>query len=320
METMNAEIVVKIQKLLALAENNGATEAEAVTAMAMAQKLLEKYNLDLYTVQQTASAVKPAAEKREKTTIDNLSAQYQWQRSLWDAIATSNFCWYWTAVVQAESRFIKKTIKAKRHRILGSETNVIAVRIMGEYLTSTIERLVRAEYPKSELLSRSAISWREGCADRLVSRIHDAKREREREAEQTAQRAAAQGSTAITIMDVAKSEHAKNYDAVNGAGAWAALQRNRIKWENRLKDEENKRAIMLAKETPEERTIRLAQERLAAERVAKAYSRRTGAGSRGGTSHIKSRDIDAYYRGADAGSKISLNKQVSEGNSKRRLG
>ena len=48
-ETPNTTVIAKIQKLLALGRRGG-TEQEADAAMAKAQELLAKYNLDLAVV------------------------------------------------------------------------------------------------------------------------------------------------------------------------------------------------------------------------------------------------------------------------------
>jgi len=64
---------------------------------------------------------------------------YRWQRDLWEAIAEANFCWHWVVEKRVPHRRKKdKLVTAKRHMLLGRESNVLAVRLMGEYLCGTL--------------------------------------------------------------------------------------------------------------------------------------------------------------------------------------
>jgi hypothetical protein len=62
------------------------------------------------------------------------------------------------------------------HIFVGRKANVITAQLMYQYLTQTIEDLVPITN-NNERLSRSAMSWKEGCADRLCERL--AKRRRD---------------------------------------------------------------------------------------------------------------------------------------------
>lgn len=208
-------VIRKIQKLLSLATGGNNSEEESTTAMAMAQKMLARYNLDYHTVQaaQVAGGTNAPEEPRAKTLVEKRSAQYKWQRELWKSIAEANFCWHWVANKQVTSNFNKNLqIIGKRHMLLGRESNLIAVRMMGDYLCDTIERLV--PYPRNERLSRSAISWRSGCADRIIERIRE-------QAESSRKIKGSKGSvktSALSLRDVAQLEHEGNYDARHGKG------------------------------------------------------------------------------------------------------
>ena len=50
MDSTTDSIIKRIKKLLTLANNSGATEAEAKNAMAMAQRLMTKYNISMANV------------------------------------------------------------------------------------------------------------------------------------------------------------------------------------------------------------------------------------------------------------------------------
>lgn len=75
----NQAVIDQLQKILALAdEGSGATEAEMQTAMAMAQKLALKHNLDLAAVMASGSAEeKSNAIKTERTDLKPRGASLQ---------------------------------------------------------------------------------------------------------------------------------------------------------------------------------------------------------------------------------------------------
>jgi hypothetical protein len=114
-------LIEKIKKLFAMAQrktNNDGTsnEAEAAQAMAMAQQLLAKYNLDMRTIQDSVSADKKAEAvggKREKTQI-NRSAMYRWQQTFWHELAEANFCFHWVIMVD-EVRWVHELTHAKQN-------------------------------------------------------------------------------------------------------------------------------------------------------------------------------------------------------------
>lgn len=315
--TPSEDIIRKIQKLFSLAQSPN--EAEATLAMNRAQALLAQYNLDSAMVMGTVVAggtVAPAPEKREKTRM-NRSAQYEWQRMIWRVISEANFCFHSIIEVYEGKRGKAGGSKrpVKRHLILGRESNVIAVRMMGEYLEDTMERIL--PYPNHERLSRSALSWKAGCAQRLAERITEQADARRQESD------AAAGGTALVLRDVYRSEYEANYDTKFGAGAhqWmldeseeykaGAPERERLKKEAAEKAE-REWLEYLQSETPQQKKRREreeAREEIRAQRASDRYSR----------SYWRERDeqaakIDktAYRAGSSAGSSIGLGTQVSD--------
>lgn len=324
-------IVRKIQNLLSLAARAEGNEEEASAAMAMAQKLLAKYNLDYYQVQQAqvAGGTNVVEEKREKTLI-GYSAMYRWQRELWKAIAEANFCWHWVVERRVPHRRKKdKMVTAKRHMLLGRESNVMAVRLMGEYLCDTLERIL--PYPNAERLSRSAISWREGCADRLAERITEqARKARQQATGNTTE----ENSAALVMKSMAEKEYAANYDAKYGKGAHArqleweagAAERN-AKWEAeqraRQEKEEAEWLEYLQTETPEQKKKR---ERLEEKQRIAEESRREREGARWRNRYWKEQekearrlDHSAYSAGHKAGDSVNLSKQAASGQPTKEL-
>jgi hypothetical protein len=319
-------VIRKIQKLLALGQSPN--EAEAALAMARAQELLAKHNLEFAVVTATAVAggtVAPAEEKREKAKVSR-SAQYRWQRDMWAAIAEANFCWHWITDVFEGKRGVGRMSKVpvKRHMILGRESNVIAVRLMGEYLEDTMERLL--PFPNSERMSRAANSWKSGCAERLVERIQLQAEQRKADSDACKPTGA---TTALVLRDVYTSEYQANYDACYGAGHYAQRMLADAEWEAEREEREAQAVLdrekaerewleYLQAETPAQKKTREtkeAKERRANEnRQARQYwtwdnERRKEAGRI---------DYSAYRSGRQVAETINLGAQVKEGNRKDR--
>lgn len=319
-EQPSETIIRRIQSLLAMGSRQEGNEQEAALAMAKAQEMLAKYNLDAYTVEAANVGGTKQIEEARTEQLITYSAMYRWQQELWGAISTANFCWH--SVVEKRvphKRKKDKMVWGKRHMVLGRTSNVLAVQLMGEYLCSTIERLL--PYPNTERLSRSAISWREGCADRLAARIQQQFAE--------SQRPAGTGSsTAITLHDVAKREHMANYDAKHGAGSYA----RQLEWEagsdqrrktwaeedrQRKEKEEKEWLEYLQNESPEQKKAREREEEKQRIKDARAYERESERSARRWErEHLKEAtrlDRSAYKAGAGAGEHISLSKQAGGG-------
>lgn len=289
MSEINDNIIRKIQKLLALGQRGG-TEAEASAAMAMAQELLAKYNLDMAVIQNAAveGGTVVAKEKRERTKI-NKSAMYKWQQELCRVIADCNFCYYWPQEFMEpyQSKHGPKYRNVKRHMIVGKEVNVVAVTIMYEYLAEIMEELL--PYPNAERLSRSAMSWREGCAERLMYRI----RVKFREMQDASDAAMKQsGKMGLVLRSVYLQEYEANYDALCGEGSYAQAVKQ----------------YQEAKKAPK-------KELTAAEKAKqeKADARNQKKAQREFDRRMAARDRDAYYAGCEAGNSISLHDRLKTG-------
>lgn len=309
-----ASVIEKIRKLFQMGQrtrgNDGVSnESEAESAMKLAQTLLAKYNLNLSVIQDSEKKAEAQGTtgKRERINIHR-SAMYNWQRYLWRNLAEANFCFHWVTRV-TEFRWGKDR-EVKRHVILGSEVNVAVVQAMGEYLTETIERLVLTHYTKAESLSRSANSWREGCAVRLVDRIQEraAKMRREGFNEDGV------SCTALAVQDVHEKEYAANYDDRYGVGAYARMKADHVKWEAKAKEREQEaaaaRARTLAGETPEQRKQRERDEAKVAAKQAAKNAKDWARYQRRAEKKAARRDLVAYARGTKAANSINLDSQL----------
>src|SRR4051812_42543559 len=87
------KVIARIQKMLARSKTDrGASEAEAETAMKLAQELMAKYNLDMAVIE-AASAAKDAPVERVRDEVKG-RAMYKWQRQLARYVAEANFCYH----------------------------------------------------------------------------------------------------------------------------------------------------------------------------------------------------------------------------------
>jgi hypothetical protein len=313
----NQSIVEKIKKLLSLANraqgNDGTSnEAEAASAMAKVQELLAKYNLDMHAVTDsvsTKSAV-DAMGPREEVKI-NRSAMYRWQQTFWSELAELNYCFHWVTTVY-EQKPKGGTRKIKRHVVLGSAANVAAVLAMGEYLTEVMER--ELPYPNVERLSNAAISWREGCAERLIERLKDKVATMKREGFK-----AEDGSqvTALAVQDLHEKEYAANYDARWGAGSYARMKKRNAEWEAKAaeaaKTARDEREKMLGSETPEQRAKREKAEAKAEAKARAQWAKDSERYWRRQQREAERRNIAAYSRGVHKAESVNLDSQIKGG-------
>jgi hypothetical protein len=351
------KVISRLQKLLNLA-NKGkdsgdeATEQEAITAMAMAQSMMAKYNLSMAMIEANGETTTLGAGKRSKETMEG-RAMYKWQQDLMAEVAKANFCRHfigrkhyrtpikWSDAPKAGFKFIEwgadegpngETYKKggqwrlkPYHVLVGREVNVTSARHMFDYLCATIERLVPIE-SNSQRLSRSAMSWKDGCSDRLQRRLLDRRldSERKQREEAEAQRKAqeAQGHTSgtalviVTLADYASDERNANYELMYGLKPGTIARRHQ-EWENgeaervanhkRMREEAR---AALAAMTPKQRA---SHERKLAKEAAKEDARwerqRRREQARQAREEGK-RDWAAYSAGIGAGGGIGLDAQI----------
>jgi len=180
-EAIDPKIIDRIRKVLAVGGNTP-SEAEANTALALAHKLLAKYNLDLADVQGTEEPDEESGGVRIEGTFKG--GRYSYQQRIWGAVSELNFCSYFIQSYHEDTWLNPKWIGKrqrwklqKRHLIIGREHNIKATEAMAGYLEQTLERLLRDSLvehdlsPGHDLFSNWAMSWREGCCDRLRGRI-----------------------------------------------------------------------------------------------------------------------------------------------------
>jgi hypothetical protein len=312
-----------IQKLLNLAAKAG-TPAEAETAMAKAQELMAKHNLDQATVEGNVGQ----DGKREKSLVEG--GFYAYVRELWQATAELNFCLYWSQKfvtkekVRQTHRIMGEYVgmrmvhaQRRRHALVGRMVNVRTTITMAQYLQAAVERILREEIHVTndasslelDLRSNWAHSFRQGCAKGVIEKLQDRREEvlaAERQAQRRAERKASGASTskALALATFTQSEEDANADFLYGEG-WSVKKRA----ERVERAEERRRELaewtQWCKDHPEEAAKQAEDDRKREERNA---ARRKG----GRFSYGKSdnRDLGAYYSGKDAAAKIGIDPQT----------
>ena len=153
-------IVVRIQKLLALSSSPNENEAEA--AAVKAHEMLAEYNLSL-------SEVEVEEEDNNNGSVGHMTAVSKhsspWVRHLWNGVASLYFCDY---------MYSSRSHKTK-HWVIGSSVNSQSACNMADYLQNTIMRLAKEQGQGQD--SRFKTSFKKGCSARLCTRLRELKNE-----------------------------------------------------------------------------------------------------------------------------------------------
>jgi hypothetical protein len=306
-------VIEKIRKLLALA--GSANEHEAALAAQKAQDLLEAYNLDMSVIS-TARAT-----KREKASRGG--GLYKWQRNLWHAVSTLNFCRYtYYQGNRAGGEY--------KHELIGSKANVIGAELMAGYLEGAVERLARKwvheNRPGKSVFIKEAIAFREGLANRLTNRLwslrweHLAKEKERVEQERNRNRAAGLNTeNALVLQDVVNSEEDLNYDYIMGYEPGTSA-RMRVERDARIKAAEAEADEALRKQAewdeahPAEAAARRKREE---EKRAKEYKDWKPPRSRKATPEQERARLGSYRDGWEQGADVSLDRQVGKATAKK---
>lgn len=129
-------IIEKIKKLLRLAQDKGATEAEAATAMSMVQEILAQHNLSMSEIDMTDKAADPVAGHRGRTTGKN----NKWELDIFAGAAKLNFSFYYT--INISDRYDKRITKMQ-HVVVGKPVNVLASELLADYLLDTVTKMAK---------------------------------------------------------------------------------------------------------------------------------------------------------------------------------
>jgi hypothetical protein len=310
MSTLDSSIVDKIKKLLALAGNNP-NEAEATSALAKAQELLARYNLSMAQLDQSRGTAKETTEAegtRTKTKVERSSAMFTYQRSLWAALAETNFCVYWSTKIFHESGIYS----THHHNLVGREENVKTVELMGVYLEQAVNRLCPYKSGKDVNL------WKTGCIERICERLKEDATSYNKSMEDSASQC-----TGIAIADVRDRETHANHMYQHPDGAWwCPCQRcyavrsaeNTRRWNEELAKQRAMptaavETIGVKKETDAQRRKREEREERESNRYWNKHAKRE-------SQERAKRESEAFKNGRITGNSVSLNSQIDKGQSR----
>lgn len=221
-QAIDPKVISRIQKMLNLARDGAAHEGEARNAMDAAEATMRKYNLTMAEVE-AAGGNGGEGSKRTKEGVKG-RAQYEFQQQLMAACAEVNYC-----AVLKTSMWKGNRSMVTGYVLIGREGNVVATRELYDYLNATVERLA-FEYvgrDNRQRLSRTAISFKKGCAERLgerlVARHAESLEEQAREARERSAAARHPASTGTALVIVMKDFAQEEMDA-NDDMRWGLVE------------------------------------------------------------------------------------------------
>jgi hypothetical protein len=165
----------KIAKLLAMANDSGASEAEAQMAFEKAQEYLAEYNLNAEDVTNDL--------EHEDITDEAFTEQVRetWQITLRTATARLYFCKYYYSTGVLDENYKKAT----EHNYVGRPHNIAVAKSMASYLINTIKRLGEEHVlpipGDKRTISGIRRNFELGCASKVTARINEKYREIERQ-------------------------------------------------------------------------------------------------------------------------------------------
>jgi len=180
------KILARVRKMLALANDEAATEGERDTALNMAQNLLVKHQLSMEDV---AQFDKDKLDPRGEFSTDGWNLP--WCRDVRSAVAKLFMCSY----------FYRKINTTKgHHTFLGRESNATTAMYMSEYIIKSLLRECDKRY--GHRLTPGGRSFGVGAALRLHGRV--------REMQQQSQREVTATGSALVLVDLAAQEKSAN--------------------------------------------------------------------------------------------------------------
>jgi len=158
-------ILKRIQKLLKMSTENGASENEAMFAADKAQKLLQEHNLSISDLKDE-DQVEPMDSEDVEVDRD------LWKGYIRNATAKLYFCKTYTTM-----KLDKHYRKVKVITFVGRKSNRLVATEMCKYFINTINRLAIEEFkevPGSRAsINKMSHAFKQGAASRLSKRLDD---------------------------------------------------------------------------------------------------------------------------------------------------
>ena len=169
----NKSIIEKIQKLLNLAEGKGATEAEAATAAAQAQRLMDKHRIEQAELEAANNNVDEEAQYfAGDSSLYSSKSISNWRVSLAVGIAHPNDC---KVVIRRGNRSFNQNAEIQ---IIGRKSDVAVVRYLFSFAEREIERLCKQAILSGIGSGKSfSNNFKHGAVESVSKMLKDAKNE-----------------------------------------------------------------------------------------------------------------------------------------------
>jgi len=158
-------VLNRIQKLLKMSIENGASENEAMFAADKAQKLLQEHNLSITDIKDDSQAEPIESEDVE---VD----RDLWKGYIRNATAKLYFCKTYTHV-----KLDKYYKKVKIFTFVGRKSNRMVATEMCKYFIDTVDKLAEEEFKQvpgnRTTINKMAHAFKQGCASKLAKRLVD---------------------------------------------------------------------------------------------------------------------------------------------------
>lgn len=227
---IDKKVLDRVRKLLALAADGGATEAEAQLASERARQIMAENGITNATIEMAGGQ----GEARTKNEAAGFVAK-PWMRKIMRALAKQAF-----VEVDYESGGMRWDDEAgQRKKFLGGwelwgrESAVATVRLMHEYLVRTVHRVARERGTPTDEVFKEAMAGR--IAERIEERHEQAMAQQAREAREknaaAAHPASASTGNALVVVleDYAQKERDLNNDLRNGWAPGTSAEKRRVR-------------------------------------------------------------------------------------------
>jgi uncharacterized protein DUF2786 len=188
------KILVRIKKMMALANDRAASEGERDNAMRMVHGILAKYNLTMAEADSTSLSPE---EKRTGRAMDTGGRKFPhvWQRNVAMAIANLYFCNYF---------FTQHKDQKVDHFFIGKHANVYTAQEMTKYVITSIEKEARSSRKAHHGDGAYERNFAKGAAEVLNHRCHEIRRAAEAKPSET------NSCTALVLASVYQKEKEAN--------------------------------------------------------------------------------------------------------------
>lgn len=200
----NDKILDRVRKMMALANDSGATEAEREAALSHATALLQKHNLSMKDMPSEE------AEGRLQSSVE-LTGDI-WIRTLCNSIAGLFFCNYFYQKTRTQAR--------EGHFFVGKESNAVTAMEMSVYLVKSIKREASKRYG-----SATSADGRSFCVGTLSSirvRIQEMKQQGAK------QDNGLSTGTSLVLADLYQTEKLANEKFLASQGVTVEIKKPRV--------------------------------------------------------------------------------------------